>query len=76
MNIDATFWVAISFFIFVGLIFYFKIPEKVNSLLSESINNIKNQIDEAEKLKEEAKKKGIEGISSMKKADLIAALSK
>ncbi|MGB0601423.1 MAG: 50S ribosomal protein L21 [Flavobacteriaceae bacterium] len=27
-------------------------------------------------LKEEAKKKGIEGISSMKKADLIAALSK
>ena len=28
------------------------------------------------KLKEEAKKKGIEGISSMKKADLIAALSK
>ena len=27
-------------------------------------------------LKEEAKKKGIEGIASMKKADLIAALSK
>ena len=27
-------------------------------------------------LKEEAKNKGIEGISSMKKADLIAALSK
>ena len=27
-------------------------------------------------LKEEAKKKGIEGISSMKKVDLIAALSK
>ena len=55
MNIDATFWVAISFFIFVGLIFYFKIPEKVNSLLNESIVNIKNQIDEAKKLKEEAK---------------------
>jgi hypothetical protein len=27
-------------------------------------------------LKEEAKKKGIDGISAMKKADLIAALSK
>ena len=27
-------------------------------------------------LKDEAKKKGIEGITSMKKADLIAALSK
>jgi len=53
--IDATFWVAISFVIFVGLILYFKIPEKVKSLLDENINNIKKQIDNAEKLKEEAK---------------------
>ena len=30
MTIDATFWVAISFFLFVGLIFYFKVPEKIN----------------------------------------------
>ena len=55
MIIDATFWVAISFVIFVGLILYFKIPEKVKSLLDENINNIKKQIDNAEKLKEEAK---------------------
>ena len=55
MNIDATFWVAISFLIFVGLIFYFKIPEKVITLLNKSIDSIKNQISEAEKLKEEAK---------------------
>ena len=55
MMIDATFWVAISFVIFVGLILYFKIPEKVKSLLDENINNIKKQIDNAEKLKEEAK---------------------
>ena len=55
MTIDATFWVAISFIIFIGLILYFKIPEKVKSLLDENIDNIKRQIDDAEKLKEEAK---------------------
>ena len=55
MTIDATFWVAVSFVIFVGLILYFRIPEKVRSVLDDNINNIKKQIDDAEKLKEEAK---------------------
>ena len=55
MIIDATFWVAISFFIFIGLLIYFKIPEKIQKTLDESINNIKNQINDAENLKEEAK---------------------
>ena len=55
MIIDATFWVAISFFIFVGLLIYFKIPEKIQGTLDENINNIKNQINDAENLKEEAK---------------------
>ena len=55
MNFDATFWVAISFFIFLGVLFYFKVPQKVFGALNESINKIKKDIDEAEKLKEEAK---------------------
>ena len=55
MPIDATFWVAISFFIFVGLLIYFKIPKKLQDSLDQKILNIKNQIDNAEKLKEEAK---------------------
>ena len=55
MNIDATFWVTISFFIFVGILVYFKIPQKVKKILEENILNIKNQINEAEKLKEDAK---------------------
>ena len=55
MNFDATFWVAISFFIFIGILVYFKIPKKVDKVLEENIFNIKNQINEAEKLKEEAK---------------------
>ena len=55
MIIDASFWVAISFFIFLGVLVYFKIPQKIKSTLEESISNIKKQINEAEKLKEEAK---------------------
>ena len=55
MNFDATFWVAISFFIFLGVLFYFKVPQKVFGALNESINKIKKDIDEAEKLKDEAK---------------------
>ena len=55
MTIDATFWVAVSFFIFLGILVYFKIPQKIKDLLEENISNIKNQLNEAEKLKEEAK---------------------
>ena len=55
MTIDSTFWVAISFVIFFGVLIYFKIPQKIKKILEDSILNIKSQIDEAEKLKEEAK---------------------
>ena len=55
MTIDATFWVMISFFAFIGLLIYFKIPQKIKTTLEENIYNIKNQIDEADKLKEDAK---------------------
>ena len=55
MIIDATFWVAISFLIFLGILIYFKIPQKINLIFVESINKIKNEISEAEKLKNEAK---------------------
>ena len=55
MIIDATFWVMISFFAFIGVLIYFKIPQKIRITLNENIKNIKNQIDEANKLKEDAK---------------------
>ena len=41
MNIDATFWVAVSFIIFLGLLVYFKVPNRVKSILDEKINFIK-----------------------------------
>ena len=55
MAIDATFWVAISFFIFFGVLIYLKVPKKINELLSKLILDIKNEIDESEKLRTEAK---------------------
>ena len=55
MNIDATFWVAISFFIFCGVLIYVKVPQKINNSLTEQINKMRKELDEAEKLKVEAK---------------------
>ena len=55
MIIDATFWVAVSFFIFLGLLVYLKVPQKINNSLIGQINEIKKELSEAEKLKIEAK---------------------
>ena len=56
MVFDATFWVAVSFVIFFGALVYFKIPQSVNSLLTKMILDIKNELDESEKLRTESKK--------------------
>ena len=53
---DATFWVAVSFVIFFAALVYLKVPQNVNSLLSKMIIDIKNEIDESEKLRSESKK--------------------
>ena len=55
MEIDATFWVAISFVIFIVGLMYLKIPQKINIVLNKLILDIKNEIDESEKLRLEAK---------------------
>tara|TARA_B100000809_G_C14918700_1_gene452579 strand:- start:28 stop:525 length:498 start_codon:yes stop_codon:yes gene_type:complete len=55
MKFDATFWVAVSFVIFFGVLIYLKIPQKVNELLKKLISDIQNEIDESEKLRSEAK---------------------
>ncbi len=55
MAIDSTFWVAVSFVIFFGGLIYLKVPNKVNNILNKLIQDIKNEIDESEKLRTEAK---------------------
>ena len=54
MTIDATFWVAVSFFIFLGGLIYLKVPQKINNSLNNQISEIKKELDNAEKLKVEA----------------------
>ncbi len=55
MVIDSTFWVAVSFVIFFGGLIYLKVPQKINTILNKLILDIKNEIDESEKLRSEAK---------------------
>jgi len=55
MEIDATFWVAISFIIFfVGLI-YLKIPQKISEVLNKLILDIKNEINKSKKQSSDSK---------------------
>ena len=55
MEFDSTFWVAVSFVIFILVLIYFKIPKTVNDLLSKMIADIRNEIDESEKLRSESR---------------------
>ncbi len=79
MAIDATFWVAVSFFIFIGGLVYLKIPQKVNNILSDQILDIKKEIDESEKLRAEAKtllansQKKLDKVNNLKKEILEQA---
>ena len=49
-----TSWVFIAFLIFISIVIYLKIPKMVTKLLDEEIGRIKNSLDDARKLKEDA----------------------
>ena len=51
---DPTFWVAVAFFLFFGLIFWKKVPGMIAKSLDERADKIKAQLEEARTLKEEA----------------------
>ena len=55
MTFDATFWVGVSFVLFFAGLVYLKVPQKINEILNKLIADIKNEIDESEKLRSEAK---------------------
>ena len=55
MVFDATFWVAISFIIFLGVLIYLKVPLKINEILNKLIVDIKNELQESERLRKETK---------------------
>ena len=72
MVLDSTFWVAVSFFIFLGGLFYLKVPHKINEILNKLISDIKNEINESEKLRTEAK---MLLDNSQKKLDMAQSVS-
>jgi F-type H+-transporting ATPase subunit b len=51
---DAEFWVAVAFFIFLGVLGYFEVHKMVVKVLDERRDRIKSELDEARRLKEEA----------------------
>ena len=51
---DPSLWVAVSFFGFVALLVYYKVPAKIAGALDDRADQIKAELDEAKKLREDA----------------------
>jgi F-type H+-transporting ATPase subunit b len=51
---DATFWAFIALVIFVGVVIYFKVPGLIGKSLDERAAKIRSELDEAQRLREEA----------------------
>ncbi|WP_025898178.1 F0F1 ATP synthase subunit B family protein [Sneathiella glossodoripedis] len=54
MQFDATFWVAVAFIAFIAVVLYFKVPAMLAKMLDERADRIKSELDEAQKLREDA----------------------
>lgn len=54
MLADSSFWVMISFLLFAGLVFYFRIPGRVLGALDKRGANIGRELQEAKELRQEA----------------------
>ncbi len=51
---DATFWALIGLIIFLGILAYFKVPAMITKSLDGRADKIRNELEEARKLREEA----------------------
>jgi F-type H+-transporting ATPase subunit b len=51
---DATFWATVALFIFLGIVFYMKVPGMITRSLDERADRIRNELEEARRLREEA----------------------
>ena len=48
------FWVAVSFFGFIGLLIYYQVPAMLGKALDDRADRIREELDEARRLREEA----------------------
>ena len=56
MLLEAEFWVAVAFVIFVGVLVYVGVPKMLTDALDERGKRVQAELDEARRLKEEAQK--------------------
>jgi F-type H+-transporting ATPase subunit b len=66
-------WVAISFLIFVGILFYVGAPNLILSALDNRAKRVQDELDEARRLKDEAQKLLSEYQAKQKQAETEAA---
>ena len=70
---DATFWAMIALFIFIGVVVYMKVPGMIAKALDERAAKIRNELDEAQRLREEAQQLLAEFQKKRKEAEKEAA---
>ncbi|MEM1287945.1 MAG: ATP F0F1 synthase subunit B [Pseudomonadota bacterium] len=51
---DASFWALVGLIIFFGIIIYFKVPGMITKALDGRADKVRNELEEARKLREEA----------------------
>jgi len=54
MHFDATFWATVALFLFFALIIYMKVPGMMAKALDDRSDKIRNDLEEARRLREEA----------------------
>lgn len=70
---DATFWATVALVIFLGLMVYVKVPGMIARALDERAERIRNELDQARKLREEAQNLLAEYQRKRKEAEKEAA---
>src|SRR3989440_9172520 len=69
MFAEPEFWVAVAFFIFVGILVYVGVPKMLLNALDDRGKRVQAELDEARRLKEEAQKLLAEYQAKQRQAD-------
>ena len=67
--LEAEFWVAVGFVIFVGILIYVGVPRMLTNALDDRAKRVRAELDEARRLKEEAQKLLAEYRAKQRQAD-------
>ncbi|MEO9340026.1 F0F1 ATP synthase subunit B [Mesorhizobium sp. SB112] len=70
---DATFWATVALFLFLALIVYLKVPGMITKSLDARADRIRNELEEARRLREEAQQILAEYQRKRKEAEQDAA---